>query len=167
MLHIRRLQSTDSLEQLTALLHRGYAQLGAMGLNYTAVDQSVEVTADRIQGGHCLVALGNGELAGTVLGKPQDLESECEYFRRRGVASMRQLAVEPSMQGKGIGRALIAACEAWARESGFTELALDTAEPASHLVASYARLGFAQADTVQWPGKCYRSVVMSKRLVGG
>jgi phosphoribosylanthranilate isomerase len=66
MLHIRPLQSTDSLEQLTALLHRGYARLGAMGLNFTAVDQTVEVTAERIQGSHCLVALWNGELAGTV-----------------------------------------------------------------------------------------------------
>jgi GNAT superfamily N-acetyltransferase len=167
MLHIRPLQSTDSLEQLTALLHRGYARLGAMGLNFTAVDQTVEVTAERIQGSHCLVALWNGELAGTVLGKPQDLESECEYIRRPSVASLHQLAVEPSLQGKGIGRALIAACESWARESGFAELALDTAEPATHLVALYARLGFAQVDTVQWPGKCYRSVVMSKRLLGG
>jgi len=167
MLQIRRLQSTDSLEQLTALLHRGYAQLGAMGLNYTAVDQTVEVTADRIQGGHCLVALWNGELAGTVLGMPQVLKSECKYYGRPGVASLRQLAVEPSLQGKGVGRALIAACETWARESGFTELALDTAEPATHLVTLYARLGFAQMGTVQWPGKCYRSVVMSKRLVGG
>jgi hypothetical protein len=35
------------------------------------------------------------------------------------------------------------------------------------LVALYARLGFAKVDTVRWPGKCYRSVVMSKRLVGG
>ena len=167
MLHIRRLQSTDSLEQLTGLPHRGYAQLGAMGLNYTAVDQTVEVTAERIQGGHCFVALWSGELAGTVLGKPQDLESPCEYFRRPRVASLRQLAVEPSLQGKGVGRALIAACERWARESGFAELALDTAEPASHLVALYARLGFERVEAFQWPGKCYRSVVMSNRLVGG
>ena len=31
MLHIRHLQSLDSLEQLTALLHRGYARLGSVG----------------------------------------------------------------------------------------------------------------------------------------
>jgi GNAT superfamily N-acetyltransferase len=102
-----------------------------------------------------------------IFGKPQDLERECEYIRRPSVASLHQLAVEPSLQGKGIGRALIAACERWARESGFAELALDTAEPATHLVALYARLGFAQVDTVQWPGKCCRSVMISKRLVGG
>jgi hypothetical protein len=84
MLHIRRLERTDSLEQLTALLHRGYARLGAVGLNDTAVDQTGEVTADRIQGGHCLVALWNGELAGMVLGKPRLKDTRITRGEPRG-----------------------------------------------------------------------------------
>lgn len=164
MLTIRPLRPTDSLEQLTRLLHRGYARLGAMGLNYTAVDQPVETTAARIAGGHCLLALWNGELAGTVLTKPTEPGSECPYFTRPGVASLRQFAVDPAYQGRGIGRALVAHGEDWAREAGFDELALDTAEPAEHLVRLYDRLGYARVGIVQWPGKVYRSVVMSKVL---
>jgi GNAT superfamily N-acetyltransferase len=102
-----------------------------------------------------------------VLGKPQDLESECEYIRRPSVASLHQFAVAPSLQGKGIGRALIAACERWARESGFAELARDIAEPATYLVALYARLGFAQVDTVQWPGKCCRTSALKSAAPQG
>jgi hypothetical protein len=34
-----RVDPNDSFEELTGLLHRAYASLGAMGFNYTAVDQ--------------------------------------------------------------------------------------------------------------------------------
>lgn len=37
-------------------------------------------------------------------------------------------------------------------------------EPATHLVDLYAKLGYQQVAWVQWPGKVYRSVVLSKRL---
>jgi hypothetical protein len=64
---LRPLAASDSLEALTALLHRAYAPLGAMGLNYTAVDQSVETTARRFGGAHGLVAEQDGRVVGTVV----------------------------------------------------------------------------------------------------
>ncbi len=164
MLSIRQLTPADSLEELTHLLHRAYAQLGAMGLNYTAVNQPTETTLRRLTGGCCFVAEWHGQLAGTVLAKPPEQSSECEYFARPDVATLRQFGVEPQLQGRGIGQALVHACEAWARENGFRELALDTAEPAKHLVQLYSRLGFAPVGFVQWSGKVYRSLVMSKAL---
>jgi GNAT superfamily N-acetyltransferase len=166
MLHIRSLSNTDSLQEITGLLHRGYARLGAMGLNYTAVDQTSEVTAQRIEGGECFLAIWNGRIAGTVLAKPTDTQSECVYFTKQGVASLRQFAVDPELQGKGIGRALIARCESWAVDTSHAELALDTAEPAEHLVKLYSSLGYNKVGTVQWPGKRYRSVVMSNAVSG-
>ena len=39
-IEIRQFGPDDSIEELTALLHRAYARLGSMGLNYTAVDQA-------------------------------------------------------------------------------------------------------------------------------
>ena len=164
MLLIRQLAPADSLKELTHLLHRAYAQLGGMGLNYTAVSQPTETTARRLSGGCCFVAEWQGQLAGTVLAKPTEHSSDCEYFARQGVATLRQFGVEPQLQGRGIGRALVHACEAWAREREFRELALDTAEPATHLLQLYSRLGFSPVGFVQWSGKVYRSVVMSKAL---
>ncbi len=166
MLQIRLLGSDDSLHALTALLHRAYARLGAMGLNYTAVDQDEATTARRVAGGHCLVAHWQGRLAGTVLLQPTYARNDCDYFTRPGVAALHQFAVEPGLQGHGIGRALMEAGETWARAQGFQELALDTAEPATHLVALYRSLGYEPVGHVHWPGKVYRSVVMSKRLDG-
>ena len=64
--HIRRVTEGDSIEALTVLVHRAYARLGAMGLNYTAVDQSPAVTAKRVGRGVCYVAEFGGELVGTI-----------------------------------------------------------------------------------------------------
>lgn len=164
MLQIRQLQDSDSIAELTSLLHRAYARLGKMGLNYTAVDQSSEVTAQRIRGGNCFVASAGAKLVGTIVVHPTDAENTCEYFTRSGVAAAHQFAVDPEHQAAGIGRMLLQRAERWAKESGFTELAMDTAEQATHLVELYAHLGYRHVAWVQWPGKVYRSVVLSKHL---
>jgi GNAT superfamily N-acetyltransferase len=165
MLTIHKFQKSDSLEALTLLLNRAYAELGAIGLNYTAVDQAPEVTAQRINGGECFLARWNGELVGSVLVKPTDENSECAYFRRPGVATLRQFGVDPDFRGKGIGIQLIRTCEQWAKAHKYKELALDTAQAATHLVALYGRLGYLPVGQVQWPGKVYESIVLSKSLI--
>ena len=162
---IRPLKSSDSLTELTALLHRAYGRLGQMGLNYTAVDQSEAVTAQRLAEGHALVAEQAGKLVGTLVITPPSPHSDCGYFQRAGVASFHQFAVDPDLQGKGLGRALIAAAEDWARTEGYAEMALDTAEQAVHLIELYTRQGYVFVEYVQWRGKRYRSVVMRKSLL--
>ena len=64
---LRPLSASDSLEALTALLHRAYARLGAMGLNFTAVDQSVETTRARFASGQGFVLDDDGTLVGCVV----------------------------------------------------------------------------------------------------
>ena len=164
MLQIRKLSTNDSLEELTSLLHRAYARLGAMGLNYTAVNQTPAMTAKRASGGQCFIAELSGKLVGTIVVQPTYATNDCEYFTRQGVAAVHQFGVEPEVQGQGLGRALLFACEAWAREHGYNELAMDTAEQAKHLISLYSRLGYKSAGYVQWPGKVYRSIVLSKTL---
>jgi len=166
MLNIRRLAKSDSIEDITALLHRAYARLGGMGLNYTAVDQSPEVTVRRINGGACFVATLDDTLVGTIVVQPTYAHNECRYFTRPGVAAAHQFAVEPARQGLGIGRALLLKAEEWAMDKGHRELAMDTAEQATHLIELYQGLGYHQVDWVQWAGKIYRSVVLSKMLQG-
>jgi GNAT superfamily N-acetyltransferase len=164
MLTVRTLSSNYAVVALTQLLHRAYARLGAMGLNYTAVDQTPEVTAKRIDSGECYIAEWSGSLAGTIVVKPTYETNDCEYFTKPGVAAVHQFGVEPSLQGKGIGKALLGMSETWARERGFREIAMDTAEQASHLLSLYSSLGYKHVGFVRWPGKVYRSVVLSKAL---
>ncbi len=159
----RLLAPGDSVELVTALLHEAYAPLGARGLNYTAVDQSVETTRERIAGHECHVAERAGSIVGTAT-LHTDSRDRPECACRPGMAYLSQFAVSPALQRSGLGSALLAHVEARARALGFTSLALDTAIPATHLVAFYSRRGYATIGETRFPRKTYRSVVMAKPL---
>jgi hypothetical protein len=64
-IQIRSFEIEDAPD-LTNLLHRAYAELGAAGLNFTAVDQSTATTVYRASQGNCLIALEAGEMVGTL-----------------------------------------------------------------------------------------------------
>jgi uncharacterized damage-inducible protein DinB/GNAT superfamily N-acetyltransferase len=168
--HIRPLAARDSFDTLTALLQRAYAPLAAQGMNFTAATQTAELTRKRAAEGQCFVAVAGGELVGTatVCG-PYDMDSapwtaDVPWFRERDTAHFHQFAVDPRLQGRGLGRRLVAECEQWARLNGYRRMALDTAVPAAELRALYARLGYADVGQVQWQRKSYRSVIMQKSL---
>ena len=50
---IRSVREDDSFERLTEILRAADGRLAAMGLNYKAVDQPVEVTRERASLGEC------------------------------------------------------------------------------------------------------------------
>ncbi len=161
---IRQFGPDDSVEILTALLHRAYAGLGAKGLNYTAVDQTVDVTRKRLAEGTCLVAVDrDGRIVGTVMYNPVPVSYDgSPWLCRPDVAHLGQFGVEPLRQRDGIGAGLMVAVEDLARADGAHEIALDTAEPAVHLIEWYTQRGYRFIEYAQWRGKRYRSVVMSK-----
>jgi GNAT superfamily N-acetyltransferase len=164
-IHIRPIEGGDSLEALTALLHRAYAELGAMGFRYKAVDQSVETTRARIASGEGYVATSASCIVGTAVLLPPSWRTEdCDWYARADVAVLSQFAVEPRLQRRGLGSRLIARLEARAAELGATELSIDTAEGATHLISLYERRGYRLVGTAQWPHANYRSVLLSKRL---
>ena len=163
---IRPWLDTDSAAELTELLHRAYARLAAMGLRFWATHQSAEVTEKRIASGECFVAVADGVICGTILFRGASLTNGSPWYDRSDVASFGQFAVEPGLQSNGLGRRLIAHVEDRAAASGARELALDTAEPAVHLVDWYTRLGYRFIERTQWQHTNYRSVVLSKTLVG-
>jgi len=168
---IRPLQPGDSLEALTALLHAAYATVAAQGWNFTAVNQSVAVTRERVAHGQAFVAVLGGQLVGTVTVCPPkradgdylgDPVPDC--YTQPDTAILAQLAVHPSQRGQHLGERLMDAAEAWAAEQGYTRVALDTARPAEHLLRRYARRGYVHVGDVQWAGKTYASVLMVKPL---
>ena len=167
---VRPLAARDSIDALTALLHRAYAPLAAQGMNFTAATQAAEATRKRAAEGQCVVAEHAGQVLGTVtVCGPYDeitapWAASVPWFRDRDTAHFHQFAVDPGLQRQGLGRRLVAACEAWAREQSYRRLALDTAQPAAGLRALYARLGYVEVGHVQWEGKSYRSVIMLKSL---
>jgi len=161
---IRPFQASDPIPAITALLHEAYGSLSRQGLRFLASHQDDAVTLSRLTSGDAFLAELAGQIIGTIAVYPPWPDSPCELYRLQGVFRLGQLAVAPRLQSQGIGRALMEFAEQHARARGATELAMDTAEGAAHLIAWYERLGFRQAGTVQWDVTNYRSLVFSKKL---
>lgn len=163
-IEIRLFTADDDIRPLTALLHRAYAQLGEMGWKFKAVDQTDDVTRRRVDAGECYVAIAGGSLVGTVLYVPPLRTRGSPWLDRPDIASLHQLGVEPALQRSGLGTRLMECAEARAAVCGAKEIALDTAEPATHLQAWYASRGYRPIEFAQWAHTNYRSVIMSKPL---
>lgn len=162
---IRPLRDSDPLAEITAMLNAAFAELARQGFNFTAATQSEQVTRERVRDGQCLVAQAGSRLVGTILFHAPGTKAYTGHDRA-GMAMISQFGVHPSQQGSGLGRQLLRAAEALARVSGARELALDTSEGATALVDWYRRDGYAAFGHVQWSGKTYRSVLLSKPMVG-
>ncbi len=65
-----------------------------------------------------------------------------DYFNERPHAHLSVLAVEKAAEGKGVGSALLAACEQWARSKGSDRLTLSALVTNARARALYERKGF-------------------------
>lgn len=162
--NVRSLNGADDIPALTTLLRTSYRKLGDMGLRFTATWQDDAITARRASDGECYLITIEERLVGTVTLAPPGLAKGCAWFEKSGVASFHQFAVHPDFQGCGLGSAILGFIEKRAVALGAMEFALDTAEPAHHLIRFYERRGFRFVEFVQWETTNYRSVVMSKSL---
>lgn len=165
---IRRWAESDDVGALTDLLHRAYRKHLEANLNFVAATQPPEHTSRRIARGSCWLAERDQAVVGTVMleGPGDDDPDDPPLYRQPCVCVLSQFAVEPRLQGLGIGRALLAKIESEAIRLGADTLALDTSEKATDLIRMYERWGFRIVAFHQWGGNVnYRSVVMSKTLV--
>lgn len=163
---VRLVRPTDSMEALTSLLHRAYAEQVAMGLKPLAGRQTVDVTRARSATGENFVAtLGEGgPLVGTILFQEKESAAFPEWFLRSEVAHFSLFGVDPAHQGRGIGGMLLRAVEQRAAELGKSEIALSYAEPDTKLAAYYAHRAYRFIQHWQWPYTNYRSVILSKTV---
>lgn len=171
---LRRLRPTDSIEALTDLLHKAYAKQVRMGLHALASHQSPAVTRRRVSKGECFVAVlfddepSKERIVGTIMFQEPSWgstpSSGPRWFHRPDVCNFSQFAVDPSLQGKGLGILLLDLVEARARELGLRELALSTAELDTQLVAFYRKRGFRDIEPFDWGVTNYTSLIMSKAL---
>lgn len=164
-IRLRELNAGDCLTQLTRMLHRAFSKLCELGIPCSCVNQTPEGTRQRVTRGHCFVAVCRDQIVGTITLYAPDTASDSNHYRDARVASIRQLGVDPRFQSKGFGTALLHLAERWARHRGYTQLALDTPEPADHLIDYYHRQGFHVVETLQFSGRPYRSLIFTKSLL--
>lgn len=79
------------------------------------------------------------------------------------------LSVAPGAQGTGLGRILIEAAEAFAKEHGCTWMDLEVASPRTELPPFYRKFGYEISGKAEWPANVLHElkspahfVVMSK-----
>jgi ribosomal protein S18 acetylase RimI-like enzyme len=77
---------------------------------------------------------------------------------------LENIAVHPSAQGRGLGRALMSFAEQEAARRGLTRMTLVTHEVMTENQATYARLGYAEVERRAEDG--YRRIYMEKHLPG-
>jgi GNAT superfamily N-acetyltransferase len=164
---IRDFCDSDSLVDLTQLLNTAYGFLQRMGLKFTATYQGIDITRKRVEAGRCFVVELDREIVGTISYYDPSRADGCGFYQRPDVSKFAQLAIKPDLQRLGLATKLVKLVEEQARKDGSTFLALDTAEPAKHLIDWYTRLGYEFISYHQWPVTNYRSVVMAKRVGKG
>jgi len=64
-------------------------------------------------------------------------------FKARPLLNVHDMVVHPAHRGRGIGQALLAACEAHARERDCCKLTLEVLSGNQRAMRSYAHFGFA------------------------
>ena len=156
-------------ESLTAMLHRAYRSQVQIGLQPLAGRQSAEITRRRCGTGETFVArggAGDGRFVGMILFEEQEEAAFPAWFLRPEVAHFSLFAVDPDVQGVGVGARLLDAVQRRALTLGFRELALSMAEPDVNLLAYYRRRGFRFVQHWRWPYTNYRSAILS-RAIGG
>jgi ribosomal protein S18 acetylase RimI-like enzyme len=84
-----------------------------------------------------LIAEVDGSPAGVAY-----LVTLVDYFNERPHAHLSVLAVEKAAEGRGVGSALLAACQQWARSKGSDRLTLSALVTNARARALYERKGF-------------------------
>jgi GNAT superfamily N-acetyltransferase len=159
---IRPYVDSDSISEITSLLHRAYKEHADMGMLFLASHQDEAVTLERIKRGTCFIAELDGKIVGTIT--LYDAAASRHYNFLTGGCYFGQFAVEPELQSSGVGSMLLEKVEMLAREWGLKQIALDTSEDAKELIKYYEHRGYKFLDYVQWPDVNYRSVRLVKEL---
>ena len=97
-----------------------------------------------MQGSTLLVAEEAGRSAGFAF-----LEHHIDYFTGDGHGHVGMLAITEAAEGRGVGTALLAAAEEWARAHGYARLTLNVFEGNARARRAYERAGF-QVETLRY-----------------
>jgi aminoglycoside 6'-N-acetyltransferase I len=109
--------------------------------------------ADRFFSGHArepLAVLLAKDENGRALGFAEiSIRSYAEGCATDNVAFLEGWFVLPNARGRGVGRALVAACEQWARSQGCSEFASDAESDNEASIAAHLALGFNDEGLVR------------------
>ena len=86
---------------------------------------------------------GNGRLGGFLEASIRPFVEDCES---ENVGYLEGWFVDPEFRRRGLGRALVAAAESWARSRGATEMASDAEIGNEPSLSAHLRLGYEETS---------------------
>ena len=152
---LRRASAGDApdVAEILSESFRGYQPLYTPDA-FAATTPTSEVIALRVAEGPTWIAFDGDARVGTI----------SAVIRDDG-AYVRSMAVLPSARGKGIGRALLGAAEAFAKENGAPRLYLSTTPFLTDAIRLYEASGFRRTDEPPFELHGTPLFTMEKRLV--
>ncbi len=137
------------MKAIDAIVQRAYGgYVEELGVRPAPMDDDY---AEKVRRGEATVASVDGEVIGAVV-----LIAEEDHVL------VENVAVDPDRQGEGIGRALLARAEVFARETNTPELRLYTNEGMVENINFYRRLGYQEVG--RYSSGSFRRVFFSKRI---
>jgi GNAT superfamily N-acetyltransferase len=107
--------------------------------------------AGRIERTDVLVAVNGGRVVGSATIEMDATIGDDDEELPADVACLRMFGVDPSMRGRGLGRALVQAVIDRCREAGKRELILRTTPMMEVAAALYRSMGFERAPDLDMP----------------
>jgi ribosomal protein S18 acetylase RimI-like enzyme len=87
-----------------------------------------------------------------VLEDPPGTPAGCVYVKRKGDRSyFGMLSIDPALQGRGLGRALVDEVESRARAAGCRYMDIQVVNLREELPPFYRRLGYVETGTAPFP----------------
>ncbi|GAA3098703.1 GNAT family N-acetyltransferase [Streptosporangium carneum] len=137
-----REEDRDAVVALAPRLTQGVAAWREAGAVAEAVVGWVTDSLERAAGGKGEVFVA--ESAGRVVGFVT--VTERAHFTGQVDGYIGELAVAPRQTGRGVGRALVARAEAWARDRGLENVVLETGAANLRALGFYRSLGYVAED---------------------
>jgi ribosomal protein S18 acetylase RimI-like enzyme len=153
-MEIRLIQPDESaaLGRITVEAYRQLFDADSLG----SYEEELADVETRRRDSLVFVALDHDTLCGGVTYVP-DARREMSEFDDPEAAGIRMLAVDPSLQGRGVGRALVEMCIAHARADERARIILHSTPVMVVAQAMYVGLGFVRAPVldVHYDGEPY------------
>lgn len=134
----------EDLSDAVTVIHRAFATLaGRIDPPSAALTETAESLAARFdRGGAVFVARQDAKIVGAVCADPKP----------DGSIYLDRLAVDPALVGQGIARALVAAVEDFARDTGQDRVTLGVRLLLTDNIALFQHLGYAETGRKAHPG---------------
>jgi GNAT superfamily N-acetyltransferase len=142
-----RPEEYEEAGRVTALAYREFADSESWD-HY--LDQIADVGA-RARVGVVLIALEEGRILGSATLELDERIEDDDDDLPPDQAEIRMLGVDPGQRGRGVARAIMDACFAWAAKAGKTRMLLHTTQRMKAAQEMYGSLGFERLPDRVFP----------------